>query len=110
MGSPGSSQSLYDILIEQLRSEGFVCSLPSRAILFMEGETARGIHIISKGHVKLSISSCEGRVLILGHPARGDFRPLHIRNCGSSYDMAAHPLPKRRKIFETRGYHVRLVR
>src|SRR5712691_1007789 len=54
MGFPDSSETLDHILIEQLRSAGFVCSLPSRAILFPEGETARGVHILSRGHVKRS--------------------------------------------------------
>ncbi len=110
MGSPGSSQTLDDILIEQLRSEGFVCSLPSRAMLFMEGETARGIHIISKGHVKLSISSCEGRVLILKVTEPGEILGLHNCVTGAPYEMTAQTLQPSRVSFVKREDLMRVLR
>ena len=102
MGSPDNSETLDDILIEQLRSEGFVCSLPSRAILFTEGETARGVHIISKGHIKLSISSCEGRVLILKVTKPGEILGLHNCITGAAYEMTAQTLQPSRVTFVKR--------
>ena len=92
MGSPDNSRNFNDILIKQLRSEGFACSLPSRAILFMEGEAARGIHIISQGHVKLSSSSCEGRVLILRVAEPGEVLGFHNCITGNPYEMTAQTL------------------
>jgi len=102
MGSPDNSETLDDILTEQLRSEGFVCSLPSRAILFTEGETARGVHIISKGHIKLSISSCEGRVLILKVTKPGEILGLHNCITGAAYEMTAQTLQPSRVTFVKR--------
>lgn len=88
----GSSENSENVLIERLQSEGFVCTLPSRATLFMQGETARGIHIISKGHVKLSIGSCEGRVLILRITEPGEILGLHNCLTGAPYEMTAQTL------------------
>ncbi len=110
MGFPDSSETLDDILIEQLRLEGFVCSLPSRAILFMEGETAQGIHIISKGHVKLSISSCEGRVFILRVTDPGEILGLHNCITGDPYEMTAQTLQSSRVSFVKREDLMRVLR
>jgi CRP/FNR family cyclic AMP-dependent transcriptional regulator len=92
MSSPDGSNTSDDSLIALLRSEEFAFSLPSRAILFMEGETAHGIHIISKGHVKLSISSCEGRVLILKVTEPGEILGLHNCVTGEPYEMTAQTI------------------
>jgi CRP/FNR family transcriptional regulator, cyclic AMP receptor protein len=110
MGSPDKSQTLDNILTEQLRSEGFVCSLPSRAVLFMEGETARGIHIISNGHVKLSISSCEGRVLIVKITEPGEILGLHNCVTGAPYEMTAQTLQPSRVSFVKSEDLVRVLR
>ena len=110
MGSPDSSETLNDVLIHQLRSEGFVCSFPSRAILFMEGETARGIHIISKGHVKLSISSWEGRVLILKVTEPGEILGLHNCITGAPYEMTAQTLHPSRVTCVKREDLMRILR
>jgi len=110
MGSPDSSETLGDILIEQLRSEGFVCSLPSRAILFMEGEVAQGIHIISKGHVKLSISSSEGRVVILRVTKPGEILGLHNCITRAPYEMTAQTLQSSRVSFVKRADLMHVLR
>jgi CRP/FNR family transcriptional regulator, cyclic AMP receptor protein len=96
IASPNRPEARDDLLIEQLRSEGFVCSLPSRAILFMEGETAHGIHIISKGRVKLSISSSEGRVFIIRVTEPGEILGLHNCITGAPYEMTAQTLQSSR--------------
>jgi len=106
MGSPENSEN---VLIERLRSEGFVCTLPPRATLFMQGETARGIHIISKGHVKLSIGSCEGRVLILRITEPGEILGLHNCLTGSPYEMTAQTLQSCRVSFVKREDLMRVL-
>lgn len=106
MGSPESSEN---VLIERLRSEGFVCTLPSRATLFMQGETARGIHIISRGHVKLSIGSCEGRVLILRITEPGEILGLHNCLTGAPYEMTAQTLQSCRVSFVKREDLMRVL-
>ena len=109
MGSPDSSAIVHNALIEQLRPEGLVCSLPSRAILFMEGETARGIHIISKGHVKLTSNSCEGRSLILQITEPGDILGLHNCITGAPYEVTAEALQPIRVSFVNRKDLLRVL-
>ncbi len=109
MGSPGHPETVHNALVEHLRSEGLVCSLPSRAILFMEGEVARGIHIISKGHVKLTANSCEGRSLILQITEPGDVLGLHNCITGAAYEMTAQTLQPIRVSFVNRKDLLRVL-
>jgi CRP/FNR family transcriptional regulator len=102
MGSPHDSEAVGDCLMKRLESEGFVCSLPARAILFMEGDLPRGIHIISKGHVKLTVSSQEGRVLILKIIDPGEILGLHNCITGAPYEMTAQTLQSSRVSFVKR--------
>jgi CRP/FNR family transcriptional regulator, cyclic AMP receptor protein len=110
MVSPDRSETLDNILIKQLRSEGFVCSLPSRTILFMEDETPQGIHIIARGHVKLSISSSEGRVFIIRVTEPGEILGLHNCITGAPYEMTAQTLQSSRVGFVKREDVMRVLR
>ncbi len=109
MRSPGYPETVRNALLEGLRSEGLVCSLPSRAILFMEGELARGIHIISRGHVKLTANSCEGRALILQITEPGDILGLHNCITGAAYEMTAQTLQPIRVSFVNRKDLLRVL-
>lgn len=55
-------------------------------VLFAEGEQARGVYILRTGRATVSISSCEGRVVMLRMAQAGDVLGLNsvLRNC--SYD------------------------
>jgi CRP/FNR family transcriptional regulator, cyclic AMP receptor protein len=110
MGSPHVSEPFVDCLVEQLESEGFICSLPPRAILFMEGDVPRGIHIISKGHVKLTISSREGRVLIINIADPGEILGLHNCITGAAYEFTAQTLQSCRVSFVKREALMWLLR
>jgi CRP/FNR family transcriptional regulator, cyclic AMP receptor protein len=92
MGSAVYPEIVRDALDGYLRSDGLICSLPPRAVLFMEGEPARGVHIISKGHLKLTANSCEGRSLILQIAEPGDILGLHNCITGAAYEMTAQAL------------------
>jgi CRP-like cAMP-binding protein len=92
MDSALCPEIVHNALVEHLRSVGLVWSLPPRAVLFMEGESARGVHILSKGHVKLTANSCEGRSLILQITEPGDILGLHNCLTGAAYEMTAQAL------------------
>ncbi len=109
MGSPDYSGSIASALMEHLRFEGLACSLPSRAVLFMEGEAARGVHIISKGHVKLTSNSCEGRSLILQITEPGDILGLHNCITGEPYEVTAETLQPIRVSFVNRKDLLRVL-
>ena len=101
MSSPHDSD-IADCLVRQLETDGFGCSLPSRAILFMEGDAPRGVHIISQGHVKLTVSSSEGRALTLEILDPGRILGLHNCVTGDAYEMTAQTLQASRVIFVKR--------
>lgn len=50
---------------------------PSGAVLFVEGETPRGVFVLSKGRAKVSIGSASGKVMILRIALPGEILGLH---------------------------------
>ena len=56
-----STESPLNVLGEA----AFTSSYPKGSVLFVEGESARGVFIVCTGRVKLTTSSSEGRTLIL---------------------------------------------
>jgi CRP-like cAMP-binding protein len=103
------SERCCGVLIEALRTEGVVCSLPPRTTLFTQGETAQGIHIVSRGCVKLSINSCEGRVFILKVSERGEILGLHNCISDTPYEMTAQTILSSRVCFVNRENLVRVL-
>jgi CRP/FNR family transcriptional regulator, cyclic AMP receptor protein len=88
------------------RKSGFLCSfspgtlqaldqashrstLPAGAILFVEGQTARGMFVLCSGKVNLSTTSREGKVLILKTAEPGEALGLSAAISGQSYEMTA---------------------
>ncbi|HTU41028.1 MAG TPA: Crp/Fnr family transcriptional regulator [Candidatus Aquilonibacter sp.] len=63
--------------------------MPEGAILFIEGQTPRGIFILCSGKAKLSTTSKEGKVLILKLAEAGDILGLSAAISGTSYEMTA---------------------
>jgi CRP/FNR family cyclic AMP-dependent transcriptional regulator len=77
-----------------LRGDGFFCNLsqnalkaldaikfstsyPSGAVLFAEGDAARGVMVLCKGRVKISMTSIDGKTLILRVARAGEVLGLH---------------------------------
>jgi CRP/FNR family transcriptional regulator, cyclic AMP receptor protein len=61
--------------------------LPAGAILFVEGQTPRGIYILCSGKVTLSTTSKEGKVLILKQAEAGEVLGLSAAVSGMNYEM-----------------------
>jgi CRP/FNR family transcriptional regulator len=62
---------------------------PKGALLFMEGQTARGIFVICSGQVKLYFSSRDGKVMILKIAQAGELLGLHATLSGKPYEVTA---------------------
>jgi CRP/FNR family transcriptional regulator, cyclic AMP receptor protein len=92
-----------------LRSEGFFCQLskcalkavdsikyttayPERAVLFVEQEAPRGVFLLCKGRVKLSMTSSEGKALILRIVKPGQVLGLDAVVSGQPYQASAETL------------------
>jgi CRP/FNR family transcriptional regulator, cyclic AMP receptor protein len=52
-------------IAEALEQEAITTTYPTGAVLFSEGQAARGVFIVRRGRVKLSICGSDGRTLIL---------------------------------------------
>lgn len=65
---------------------------PDRAVLFMEKQKARGVYILCQGEAKLSVSSSEGKTLILRIAKAGEILGLQAVLSGNPYEVTAETL------------------
>jgi CRP/FNR family transcriptional regulator, cyclic AMP receptor protein len=65
---------------------------PKGALLFVEKQDARGIFVLCEGEVKLSISSAEGKTLIMRIAHAGELLGLVATIAGTSYEVTAETL------------------
>jgi CRP/FNR family cyclic AMP-dependent transcriptional regulator len=63
--------------------------MPGGVLLFVEGQTPRGVFILCSGMVKLSTTSKEGKVLILKQAEAGEVLGLSAAISGTNYEMTA---------------------
>jgi CRP/FNR family transcriptional regulator len=109
MSTPYGLQLTENCLICKLRNSDFFCDLPKEsldhlekikyasafptgAVLFLEGQSARGVYIICNGRVKLSTTSRDGRTLILRIAESGEVLGLHASVSGQPYELTAETL------------------
>jgi CRP/FNR family transcriptional regulator, cyclic AMP receptor protein len=102
-------QITEDCLMCKLRHSGFFCELPPQslkdlekikyasafphgAVLFVEGQSARGAYVICSGRVKLSATSRDGKTLILRIAEAGEVLGLHATVSGKPYELTAETL------------------
>ena len=67
----------------------YATAYPKGAVLFVEGQAPRGIFVLCKGHVKLSICSTEGKTLILKIAEPGEVLGLSATVSGTPYELTA---------------------
>lgn len=65
---------------------------PKGSVLFVEGHAARGVYVVCAGRAKLSMTSAEGRKLILRIARPGDLLGTHAALTGESYEATAETL------------------
>ncbi len=127
MRSPYGLELVEDCRNCTLRSEGFFCSLstaalkafdaikytsayPEGAVLFVEGQPPRGIFMLCKGRVKLSMTSSEGKALILRIVAPGDVLGLNATISNKPYKATAEALEPCQINFVRREDFLRFMR
>lgn len=91
------------------RAEGFFCQLstaavkdfdaikttatyPKGSLLFLEKQDPRGVFVLCEGEVKLSISSSEGKTLILRVAKSGEILGLMAGMSGIPYEVTAETI------------------
>lgn len=78
---------LSPALVDVLEQEALTTSYPTGAVLFAEGQTPRGVFIVRRGKVKLSVCGSDGRTLILRIADSGC--PLGVAAVVSGYKYEA---------------------
>ena len=76
-------------VLRAVDSASYHSIMPSGAVLFVEGQTPRGVYIVCSGKVKLSTTSKEGKVLILKQAEAGEVLGLSAAVSGTNYEMTA---------------------
>jgi CRP/FNR family transcriptional regulator, cyclic AMP receptor protein len=78
--------------LKDLEAIKFTSAYPAGAVLFIEKQTARGVYLLCDGAVKLSISSSEGKKLILRITKPGEVLGLVSALGGTSHEVTAETL------------------
>lgn len=102
--SGGQTADLYS-MIREIHGANIhnLNSLHGRGtILFAEGEPARGVYILRKGRATVSISSSEGRIVMLRMAQAGDLLGLNSVLRNGSYDATVKTLEPCRTDFISR--------
>jgi CRP/FNR family cyclic AMP-dependent transcriptional regulator len=69
-----------------------VTAYPKRAILFVEGQAPRGIFVLCKGRVKLSINASDTKTLILKIARPGEVLGMGATISGKKYELSAETI------------------
>jgi CRP/FNR family cyclic AMP-dependent transcriptional regulator len=108
------------------RTDGFFCSLPEGAlvafdtiaftnvypegaVLYSEGQPPRGVFILCRGSVKLSISSGDGKTLITRIAQHGEILGLSSVLTGNAYKASAETLEPSQVNFIKREDFLRFI-
>ncbi len=109
MAAPYGLEIVDNCTLCKLKDERFFCSLPPAtlkaldtikystaypggAMLFSEGQTPRGMFMLCRGRVKLSITASDGKALILKIAEAGEVLGMHATVTGAPYEMTAETL------------------
>jgi len=87
--SPGFFCSLSASGLEALNEISHKSVLPAGAILFVEGQSPRGMFVLCSGKVNLSTASREGKILILKTAEAGEVLGLSAAISGAGYESTA---------------------
>src|SRR5215813_10594756 len=76
-------------VVEALEQEALTTTYPTEAVLFAEGQSPRGVFIVRRGRVKLSICGRDGRTLILRIVEAGSPLGIAAVVSGRQYEATA---------------------
>ena len=109
MNSPYGLPCIESCLSCKLRSGNFFCALsqeslaafnqikyatvfPKCAVIFVEGQSPRGIFMLCQGQAKLSTTSRDGKTFILRIAKPGEVLGLHAVLTGKPYEVTAETM------------------
>jgi CRP/FNR family cyclic AMP-dependent transcriptional regulator len=78
--------------LQKFENIRFATAYPQGAVLFVEGQMPRGIFVICKGSVKLSINSPSGRTMIVKLAEPGEVLGMSATISGKPYEVTAETI------------------
>lgn len=84
--------SLNPGTLRGLEAMSFITAYPEQSALFVEGQAPRGIYVLCRGRVKLSVVSADGKTLILRIAQAGEILGLSSCVLGKMHEMTAETL------------------
>src|SRR6201987_2140735 len=127
MLSPYGLDIIESCLTCKMRAERLFCDLPTSAlqafenikyataypkgaVLFVEGQAPRGIFVLCKGRVKLSICATDGKTLIVKIAEPGEVLGLSASVSGKPYELTAETIDPCQANFVKREDFLRFLR
>ena len=102
-------QGLSEGTFQILQNIEHAASFPAGAIIFMEGQPARGVYVLRQGRVKLLTTNSDGRTLIVKIAKPGEALGLHSVITGKPYDLTAEILQPAELAFIPRADFLRCI-
>ena len=87
----------------EIENAGLSTIHPDGTLLFLEGQPARGLYLVLGGTAKVSISSAQGKVLIIRVVRAGDLLGINSTVTGLPYEATAETLKRCRTVFIPRN-------
>lgn len=103
------SSDLYAAALCELCGNRFASVYSKGALLFVEGQEARGVYLLCAGRVKLSTSSGEARVLITQIAEPGEILGLNAALSGDAYEVTAETLEPSQITFVNSEHFLRFL-
>ena len=100
---------LSSAALRDLDAVKFSSAYPKDAVIFSEKQAARGVFVLCEGEIKLSISSSEGKTLILRIAKPGEVLGLTAALSGNPYELTAEVLRPCQVAFVRREDFLRLL-
>jgi CRP/FNR family cyclic AMP-dependent transcriptional regulator len=114
--APYGMELVESCLMCKMRNESFFCSLPPRtleafekikfpsalpraSVLFVEGQIPRGIYLLCRGRVKLSVNSSDGKTMILKIADPGEVLGMHAVVSNQPYELTAETVQPCQVVF-----------
>jgi CRP/FNR family cyclic AMP-dependent transcriptional regulator len=86
-----------------------VSSYPEGAMVFLEGQTARGVYVLCQGRAKLTTTNADGKSMILKIAEPGTILGLHACISGKPYEVTVETLQPAQLAFVRREDFLRFL-
>jgi len=95
--------------LQALNNAKFTTTYPAQAVLYVEGQAPRGVYLLCKGRVKLTMNSADGKTLIVRICEPGEVLGAHAAISGEPYEVTAEALQPCQVDFVRREDFLKLV-